>query len=63
MRIGVTRSRYFVFTSIVYVLLGATIAVRALEAHALIPIALGLIFLALGLVRLRDYRRWRATNQ
>jgi uncharacterized membrane protein HdeD (DUF308 family) len=62
MRGTITRSRYFVFASVMYALLGIVIAVRAVEARAPIPIVLGLIFLALGLVRLRDYWRWRGNN-
>ena len=42
-----------------YLLLGAVIVVRALMAHAIIVVVLGLIFVALGLVRLRDYAGWR----
>jgi uncharacterized membrane protein HdeD (DUF308 family) len=58
----ITRSRYFVFASVMYVLLGAVIAVRAAMAHAPVPVVLGLIFLALGAVRLRDYWRWKGSS-
>lgn len=49
------RQRYFVAVSIIYVLVGVVIAFRSVTAHV-IPIAiLGLVFIALGAVRLRDF--------
>lgn len=42
-----------------YVLLGFVISVRALMAHTFVLIILGLVFVALGAVRLRDYALWR----
>jgi hypothetical protein len=53
------RARYFVFVSLVYLLLGVVILVRGVLAHAVIAGVLGLIFLGLGAVRLRDYRTWK----
>ncbi len=56
---GELRRRSFVWASAVYVLLGVIILVRAIVAHTYPLIVLALIFVALGLVRLRDYRSWR----
>jgi uncharacterized membrane protein HdeD (DUF308 family) len=49
------RQRYFVLVSVIYVALGITIAVRSLVAHVVVVGVLGVVFIALGLVRLRDY--------
>lgn len=49
------RQRYFVVTSAVYIILGGAILARSIVAHV-VPVAiLGLVFMALGAVRLRDY--------
>jgi uncharacterized membrane protein HdeD (DUF308 family) len=49
------RQRYYIVVSVLYVALGVVIAFRSAAAHVL-PIAiLGLIFIALGVVRLRDF--------
>jgi hypothetical protein len=49
------RRRYFIVVSIVYLLLGGVIIARSVASHV-VPIALlGLVFVALGAVRLRDY--------
>jgi uncharacterized membrane protein HdeD (DUF308 family) len=53
------RQRYFVFVSAVYVLLGLVLLVRAAMAGAALPAILGIIFVALGAVRLRDFAMWR----
>lgn len=51
------RQRYYVVISFGYILAGLVIASRSLLAHVA-PIAiLGAIFIALGLVRLRDFFR------
>jgi len=53
------RRRLYIFSSVSYVVLGVIIAVRSVVAHVA-PIALlGLVFITLGLVRLRDFLRWR----
>jgi len=53
------RQRYSVVVSAVYVLLGAVIIARGLAAHSLIPGILGIVFVALGAVRLCDFITWR----
>jgi uncharacterized membrane protein HdeD (DUF308 family) len=49
------RQKYFVIASVVYIILGLVIVVRSALAHALVLAILGLVFIALGAVRLRDY--------
>lgn len=56
-RIPEMRTRYYVAVSVVYILLGAVIMVRSVLAHTEPLILLGIVFVALGLVRLRDVRR------
>ncbi len=56
---GTFRQRYFVIASLAYIVLGVVILVRTLLAHALPLVVLGLVFIALGAVRLRDYYRGR----
>jgi uncharacterized membrane protein HdeD (DUF308 family) len=49
------RQRYFVLASIAYLILGLIVIVRSVFAGA-VPIGLfGLVLIALGAVRLRDY--------
>lgn len=49
------RRRYYVLASVLYILLGGAILARSVAAHVF-PIAiLGVVFVALGAVRLRDY--------
>lgn len=49
------RQRYFLLVSVLYIILGVVIVARSAIAHA-VPIALlGLVFMALGAVRLRSY--------
>lgn len=43
--------------SVLYLIIGVVIIVRSLAAHVLPVGILGLVFLALGAVRLRDYAR------
>lgn len=44
--------------SVIYICIGIIIMVRSVLAHV-VPIAvLGVVFIALGVVRLRDYRVW-----
>lgn len=53
------RRRYHLAVSGGYVAIGAVIGARSVLA-GVIPIAiLGLVFVALGLVRVRDYVNWR----
>lgn len=54
------RQRYFVGASLLYIVLGVIILVRTALAHALPLAVLGLVFIALGAVRLRDYYRHRS---
>lgn len=56
------RTRYFVAVSLLYLVLGAVIMVRSVLAHTQPLIILGIVFLALGLVRLRDYNSRRQTR-
>lgn len=49
------RQKYFVIASVVYIILGFVIVVRSAMAHAFVLAILGLVFIALGAVRLRDY--------
>jgi hypothetical protein len=53
------RRRYYVAISLGYIGLGAVIATRSLLAHALPIVLLGIVFAALGAVRLRTYFAWR----
>ncbi len=49
------RRRYFVVVSVMYLVLGAIIVARSVMAHVVPMAVLGMVFLALGAVRLRDY--------
>lgn len=49
------RRRYYVVVSIAYIVLGIVILVRSVTSHVLPIVILGIVFIALGLVRLRDY--------
>lgn len=49
------RRRYYVAVSVGYVIIGLIILTRSAMAHAVPAVILGLVFVALGLVRLRDY--------
>lgn len=55
----VVRQRYFVFVSVLYLVVGSVIVVRSAVAHVVPLMFLGIVFLALGGVRLRDYFRGR----
>ncbi|HEX6507253.1 MAG TPA: hypothetical protein VF221_06435 [Chloroflexota bacterium] len=52
------RQRYYVFVSVIYIVLGLIITVRSIVAHVVIIAVLGVVFLALGMIRLRDYIAW-----
>ncbi|MDQ2742360.1 MAG: hypothetical protein M3Z66_08700 [Chloroflexota bacterium] len=54
---GQLRKRYYLLASVLYLVLGIIIIARTLLAHVLPLAILGLVFLALGAVRLRDYYR------
>ncbi len=56
---GTIRRRYHVAVSAGYIALGIFIAVRSILADVLPIVLLGLVFIALGGVRLRDYLNWR----
>jgi uncharacterized membrane protein HdeD (DUF308 family) len=49
------RQKYYVVASVVYIILGFIIVVRSALAHVFVLAILGLVFIALGAVRLRDY--------
>jgi uncharacterized membrane protein HdeD (DUF308 family) len=48
------RQRYYLLVSVVYIALGVVIVVRSAVAHVLVVGILGVVLIALGLVRLRD---------
>jgi hypothetical protein len=49
------RERYFVAVSFLYIAIGSVIIVRSALGHVLVIGVLGVVFMALGLVRLKDY--------
>ncbi len=51
------RTTYFVVVSLLYVVAGTIIIVRSIAASVLPLIVLGIVLAALGVVRLRDFRR------
>lgn len=56
---GTVRRRYSLLVSLLYILVGLFIVVRSLLS-VVVPVALlGLVFVALGAVRIRDYLAWR----
>jgi uncharacterized membrane protein HdeD (DUF308 family) len=60
---GSMRQRYFVFVSVIYIALGVVIVVRSVLAEV-IPIAiLGVVFIALGAVRIRDFLMQRERTE
>ena len=58
---GTVRRRYSLVISMLYVVLGLIIGGRSLAAGVWPLIILGLVFIALGAVRIRDYLVWRRT--
>ena len=59
MKGGAVRRRYFLAVSAGYIILGVIILARSIVGHVLPVGLLGLVLIALGLVRLRDYLSWR----
>jgi len=57
------RQRFFVLVSVLYLAVGSVILVRSAVAHIVPLMLLGIVFLALGGVRLRDYYRGRGGTQ
>jgi uncharacterized membrane protein HdeD (DUF308 family) len=57
-RNGTLRRRYYVLVSVIYILIGLVIMVRSVLAHVAVIAILGIVFIALGAVRLRDYLTW-----
>ncbi|MDQ2745431.1 MAG: hypothetical protein M3Z66_24485 [Chloroflexota bacterium] len=53
------RRKYHVAVSLAYLALGGVIVARSIAGHVLPVGILGLVFIALALVRLRDYRTWK----
>jgi uncharacterized membrane protein HdeD (DUF308 family) len=49
------RRRYFVVASVAYIVAGLIIVARSVIAHVIPLVILGVVFIALGAVRLRDY--------
>ncbi|MGI8826051.1 MAG: hypothetical protein ACR2JC_10470 [Chloroflexota bacterium] len=56
------RKRLFLVTSVAYVALGLVIVARSAFAHVLPVAVVGIVFVALGVVRLRDYVRYGGTR-
>lgn len=56
---GTIRQRYSLAISIGYIGVGVIIMVRSVLADVLPLVVLGIVFLALGAVRIRDYLKWR----
>ena len=54
-RSSILRQRYYVVVSVIYILIGLVIVVRSVIGHVAVIGLLGLVFIALGAVRLRDY--------
>jgi uncharacterized membrane protein HdeD (DUF308 family) len=52
------RQRYYVLVSVIYILIGLVIMVRSILGHVVAIGLLGLVFIALGAVRLRDFVAW-----
>lgn len=59
---SVIRRRYQVAVSVGYILLGVIILVRSIVGHVLPIVVLGVVFIALGAVRLRDYLHWKQAS-
>jgi hypothetical protein len=51
------RQRYYVAASVAFVMLGMVIVVRSVAARVLPVGLLGAVFIALGMVRLKDFFR------
>ncbi len=49
------RERFYLAVSVMYILVGLLISVRSLLAHVYLVALFGVVFIALGVVRLRDY--------
>jgi hypothetical protein len=56
---GTIRRRYSLAVSVLYVVAGLIIGGRSLAAGVWPLIILGLVFIALGAVRIREYLIWR----
>jgi uncharacterized membrane protein HdeD (DUF308 family) len=52
---SVVRERWFVIASVAYIAAGLIIVARSVLAHVIPLVILGIVFVALGAVRLRDY--------
>jgi hypothetical protein len=55
------RRRYSLAVSVGYVFVGIVIAVRSVVSDVIPLAVLGLVFVALGAVRIREYLIWRRT--
>lgn len=56
---GAVRRRYSLFISWGYIVAGMIIVGRSVLAHVLQVAVLGIVLIALGAVRIRDYLAWR----
>jgi hypothetical protein len=57
------RQRYFVLASLLYLVLGTIIIVRAAIGQSPVIVIFGVILVALGAIRLRDFRAWRSRSE
>jgi hypothetical protein len=58
-RSSTLRNRYYVLVSVIYILIGLVVVVRSLIGHVAAIGLLGIVFIALGVVRMRDYVAFR----
>ena len=56
------RERYYLFASGAFIVLGSVILVRAVLAGVFVVGILGIVLIALGLVRVRDLLVWRGRS-
>jgi hypothetical protein len=56
------RQRFTAIASVAYILLGAIIIVRSILADVQPLAVLGAVFIALGVVKLRDFWKWSRTR-
>ncbi|HLJ67231.1 MAG TPA: DUF308 domain-containing protein [Chloroflexota bacterium] len=53
------RARYHFVASVLFIAIGVVILVRAVLAHVPFAGLLGVVFLALGIVRIRAFLNWK----